>query len=79
MMSGMEELGFAIAGTTTAIGVLLQWQVPRRRMAMEEEVKDGALSPDEADRRLRFFAIAATIVTVIGVGMLIAVGWKFAQ
>src|SRR2546430_1308407 len=74
----LEELGFTIAVLMTALGLGLQWQVPRKRMEMEELVKDGKVTEQEAKRRVRFFSICAPIATVAGVGMLIGVLLEFA-
>jgi|SRR4051812_16535032 hypothetical protein len=75
----LEELGFAIAGAMTGLGVLLQWQLPRQRMETEELIKDGKMTESEAKRRLRFFSICAPVATVAGIGMLIAVLMEFAE
>ena len=75
----LEPFGFSIAVAMTALGVALQWQLPRQRIAMEERIKDGLLTEKEANRRLRFYAVCAPVATLAGVAMLLVVLLDFSD
>ena len=61
-----QEVGAGGAALVTLFGVRLCWCAPRYRMSMEERAKDGALTEDEARRRIRFMAWFGPAVTIIG-------------
>jgi hypothetical protein len=74
-----QEMGLGIAVTLTFLGMALHWQLPRQRMAAEEEMKDGKLTEGQAKRRIRILAICAPTATVCGVVLLVAVLMMFAE
>lgn len=67
-LSGLvwQEIIVGCAVVMTLAGVQLCWAAPRYRMSMEERAKDGALTQDEASRKIRFMAWFGPTVTVIG-------------
>lgn len=67
----IDELGLGAAVVLTLIGTAMFWHAPRQRMSLEEHVKDGDLTEDEARRRIRFYAWCAPFATMIGVVLLI--------
>ena len=68
-----DELGIGAAILLTMTGMALHWHLPRHRMSMEERMKDGKMSEEEARRQIRFYAWCAPIATVVGVVVLVAV------
>lgn len=68
-----EEIGLAVAVVLTFAGMMLHWQLPGRRMTLEEKVKDGRISEAEARRRLRFHHFCAPLTTLAGIAMLLGV------
>jgi len=68
-----DEAGIGAAILLTLTGMVLHWHLPRHRMSMEERMKDGNLSEDEARRQIRFYSWCAPIATISGVVVLIAV------
>lgn len=67
----IDEVGLAAAVLLTVMGMIMFWHAPRQRMSLEEHVKDGDLTEEEAQRRLRFYSWCAPFATVIGVGLLV--------
>ncbi len=67
--------GWAIGAAIllTLVGVALNWNLPRRRMSVEEHVKDGDMTEEQARRHLRFYERFAPVVTLVGVAVLIYV------
>lgn len=61
-----QEIIVGCAVVMTLAGVQLCWTAPRYRMSMEERAKDGALTEDEARRKIRFMAWFGPTVTVVG-------------
>ena len=68
-----DEVGIGAAILLTLLGTALHWHLPRHRMSMEERMKDGKMTEDEARRQIRFYGWCAPIATVVGVVVLIAV------
>ena len=68
-----DEAGIGAAILLTLTGMMLHWHLPRHRMSMEERMKDGKMTEDEARRQIRFYSWCAPIATVAGVVVLIAV------
>ena len=68
-----EEIGLGIAVILTFLGMLLHWQLPRQRMAAEEDMKDGKLTEEQLERRLRVLAICAPTATISGIVLLLGV------
>ena len=68
-----EELGLGIAIVLTLIGTVLHWQLPRKRMSFEERVKDNEMTPEQAERWIRFYTFCAPAATFGGVGVLLVV------
>jgi hypothetical protein len=69
----LEEIGLAVGLAVTLLGVLLCWQVPHRRMSLEERVKDGKITEEQAYRRIRRLAWTGPVVTLVGVSLLCGV------
>jgi len=67
----LNEAGLVAAVVLTIVGIILQWQLPRQRMTAEERMKDGRMTETEANRRITFFRHASTVVTGLGVILLI--------
>jgi hypothetical protein len=67
----LDEAGLGAAALLTITGMVLHWQMPRHRMSMEERVKDGKITAEEAERRMRFRAICAPVATMLGVAVLV--------
>jgi hypothetical protein len=68
-----EEAGIGAAILLTVTGMLLHWHLPRHRMSVEERMKDGKMTEDEARRQIKFYTWCAPIATVMGVIVLVAV------
>jgi hypothetical protein len=68
-----ERVAFVAAVMLTLSGVYLLWSGPRQRMSMEEHVKDGDLSEDVGERRLRIRVWIAALMIVAGLGFVILV------
>ncbi|MSU51050.1 MAG: hypothetical protein EXS37_18500 [Opitutus sp.] len=71
--NSFSEFGVASAILLAVIGMVLHWRMPQHRMSMEERMKDGDISEDEARRRIRFYAWGAPVATILGIGMLVLV------
>ena len=69
------EIVFGAGALLTLIGVMVQWQLPRRRMSMEERKKDGRLTEAQAERRIRMQAWLAPCLTVLGAGLMLSAAW----
>jgi hypothetical protein len=63
----------------TFVGMVLHWQLPRQRMAMEERMKDGKLTEMQARRRLKIFHWCAPVVTLTGIALLLGTMLAFAE
>ena len=74
-----QEFGFAVAMVLTFLGMVLHWQLPRQRMAMEERMKDGKLTEMQARRRLKIFHWCAPAVTLTGIVLLLGTMLAFAE
>ncbi len=68
-----DEAGIGAAIVLTMVGTALHWHLPRHRMSMEERMKDGKMTEEEANRQIRFLSLCAPIATVAGVLVLVAV------
>jgi hypothetical protein len=68
-----EEIGLGLGATLTLIGVFLHWRLPSQRMNAEEEVKDGKMTEDQANRRLKVLSVCAPIATLGGVALMLTV------
>ena len=69
----VDQISAAAAVLLTLTGVVLNWSLPRRRMSIEEHVKDGDMTDEQARQHLRFHTRFAPIVTLVGVAMLVYV------
>jgi hypothetical protein len=74
-----QELGLAIAMVLTFLGMVMHWRLPRQRMAMEEQMKDGKMTEMQARRRLRLFNWFAPAVTLTGIALLLGAMLAFAE
>ncbi len=75
----LDEKGVAAAILLSLAGVALRAYAPQHQMATEEHVKNGKLTPDEARRQVRFLEISSTVVTLLGVAVLVFVLYDLAQ
>ena len=62
-----SEAGVVAAIVLTAIGMILHWYQPQHRMELEEKVKDGKITDDEARRQIIFYNRYAPVATLLGV------------
>jgi hypothetical protein len=69
----IEGIGVMAAIFLSLVGMVLHWQAPRHRMAVEERIKDGKITPDEAQRQMRFYARLAPLVTAMGILVLVLI------
>lgn len=74
-----NEAGVAAAIVLTAIGMALHWHQPQHRMSLEERVKDGKITGDEARRQILFYNRFAPIATLLGVLVLCLVLFDLMQ
>lgn len=65
-----NEAGIVAAIVLTAIGMILHWYQPQHRMELEEKVKDGKLTDEEARRQILFYNRFAPVATLLGVVVL---------
>ena len=65
-----KEIAAGCAVVITLLGVRLCWRAPRYRMSIEERAKDGALTEDEARRKIKFMGWFGPAVTVVGCALL---------
>jgi predicted permease len=72
-MKLVDEFGLGAAVLLTILGMVMHWHLPRHRMSMEERVKDGKISENEANRRVAFFGRCALLTTISGVAVLVLV------
>lgn len=65
-----QEMALVGAGVVTLLGAWLCWTSPRYRMELEEHVKDGKMTSDEAFRRIQRSQWLGPAVTILGVALL---------
>lgn len=65
-----DELGVAGAILLTMAGLGLHLYRANHRMTVEERVKDSRMTEAEARRQMKFYALWAPVVTVLGVVLL---------
>ena len=65
--------GLTAALVLTVIGMTLHWYQPSHRMSLEERVKDGKITADEARRQIMFYNRFAPVATLLGVIVLAVV------
>ena len=68
-----QEVGLVAAALVTVLGMWLCWHAPRSRMTLEERVKDGRISSEEARRRIARNQWTGPSVTIIGIALLAVV------
>ena len=68
-----DATGIGTAILLTVTGIVLHWNQPHHRMSMEERIKDGKLTDDEARRRIRIYSWCASIPMVTGILLLLVV------
>lgn len=66
---------FAAGALLTLLGVTVQWQLPRRRMSMEERKKDGRLTEAQAERRIWLQSMMAPWLTIVGAALMVSAAW----
>lgn len=67
----LGEMGLGAAVLITMTGLVLRWYIPQHRMSVEERVKDGKMTEDEARRQMKFYARCAPVLTLLGMALLI--------
>ena len=75
----LDEVGVGVSLLLTFVGLALHLYLPRHRMATEERMKDNKMTETEARRQMRFYAVCAPTVTVLGILLLILVIYDLAQ
>ena len=75
----LDEVGVGVALLLTLVGLALHLYRPRHRMAVEERIKDNKLTETEARRQMRFYAVCAPTVTLLGVALVILVVYDLSQ
>jgi hypothetical protein len=75
----LDEIGVVLAPVLMLVGLALHLYLPRHRMAVEERIKDNKMTPAEARRQMRFYAVCAPTVTLLGVALVILVAYDLAQ
>ena len=65
--------GLMAALVLTVIGMSLHWYQPNHRMGLEERVKDGKITAEEARRQILFYTRFAPVATLLGVILLTVV------
>lgn len=68
-----QEFALGGAALVTLLGVWMCWGAPRYRMALEERVKDGKITADDAARKIQRSQWTGPCVTIIGVALLLFV------
>ena len=68
-----DTAGITAAILLTLVGVMLQWYQPSHRMSLEERVKDGKITSEEARRQILFYHRFAPVATLLGVVVLAVV------
>jgi len=68
--NSFSEAGIGAAIVLTGFGMALHWYQPQHRMSLEERVKDGKLTAEEARRQIMFYNRFAPIATLLGVVVL---------
>jgi hypothetical protein len=67
----LHTLCFSVAIILTLIGVWMQWHAPTYRMIAEEAMKDGELTHDQVNRRLRALGRTKRACTLAGMVLLV--------
>lgn len=73
------EVQIGVGVCLTVLGTILQWQLPRRRMSLEEHMKDGKITEVQVVRRLKFHHAFAPFLTICGAVILIAAFLIYAE
>jgi hypothetical protein len=68
----MQELLGLVALATMLVGMWLNWQRHRHIEQIEEDVKNGKLTGEQAWRRSRFVHRRATVVVCLGMALVLA-------
>ncbi|MCX6953284.1 MAG: hypothetical protein NTV51_14115 [Verrucomicrobia bacterium] len=74
-----DELGVAGAILLTMAGLGLHVYRANHRMTVEERVKDSRMTEAEARRQMKFYALCAPVVSLLGVGLLALALYDMAQ
>jgi uncharacterized membrane protein len=69
-LTPLREVGVVAGALVTLLGVRLCWQAPHYRMMVEERVKDGDLTEDQARRRMNHSAWIGPVVIFAGIALL---------
>jgi hypothetical protein len=72
LQTSRAEITALVAVVVTLIGVRLCWRAPRYRMSIEERAKDGAISEDQARRKIAVFRWLGPVLAVLGCALLSA-------
>lgn len=67
----LQALFLSVAIILTLIGVWMQWHAPTYRMIAEEAMKDGELTHDQVNRRLRVLGRTKRACTLTGMALLV--------
>ncbi len=72
-------LFFAMAAVLTLSGVWVNWRAHVYRMSAEEAMKDGKLTHDQVDARLKLITNGSRFLTFAGMGLLIVSMFMLAE
>jgi uncharacterized membrane-anchored protein YhcB (DUF1043 family) len=75
----LDEVGLAVIVVITIGSILLRLYVPHHRMGVEEHMKNGKITEDEARRQVKFLETCANVLTLIGVALLVLVLFDMAK
>jgi hypothetical protein len=67
----LQTIWLSVAILLTLTGVWMQWHAPTYRMIAEEAMKDGKLTQDQVDRRLRVIGRTKRLCTLTGMILLV--------
>ncbi len=69
----LDEVGLTVVVIITIVGILLRLYVPRHRMEVEEHMKNGKITEDEARRQIKFLETSTSVLTIVGLVLLVLV------
>jgi len=75
----IDEIGLLVVVLITLAGILLRLYVPRHRMSVEEDMKNNKVTEAEARRQIKVLETCTTVVTYIGLLLLLVVLWDMSN
>ena len=68
-----DKIGVGAAIALTLSGIILNAYLPQLQTTLEEDAKDSKITNDEARRKIRFYGRCASLMTLVGVLVLVFV------